>query len=424
MRRPKRLRRAALVVTAALSALVLAACTSVSAGSGLPDQQPGGLGADVEKRLDTALTDAMTKAGASAGIAGVWAPWAGSWTAASGTTTLKGATPVTAGMTFRAGQLTMPMSCTVLLSLVDDGVVKLDDPVSQWLPGLVGVTGVTLRELCQNTSGIGDYTGQLRSRILNNPARSWPPLELASDGIATARTGNPGEKYTPSQTNGILLGMALQNATGTSWQQLYKQRIFDPLGMDATVLPDAATLTPPGRHPVGYAAAPDASGTTVCNPMRDVTRLSPTVGWTAAGVVSNLDDLRAFSQALATGSLLSSASADAQAQAVPAGASWQRYGLGMQLVGPLRGAAGDTPGYLSAMYTDPNSGLTIVVALNNSTAGAGFAQALAERLASIASKVPADRAGAKVVGALPWSEQQAVDAMTKAAACPLPEPKK
>lgn len=424
MRRPKRLHRAALAATAALVALALAACTSVNAGAGLPQQQPGGLGTEVEKRLDSALTEAMTKAGASAGIAGVWAPWAGSWTAATGTTALKGGTPVTTAMTFRAGQLTMPMSCTVLLSLVDDGKVKLDDPVTEWLPGLVGVTGVTLRELCQNTSGIGDYAGQLRTQFLTNPTRSWPPLELASDGIATARTGNPGEKYTPSQTNGILLGMALQNATGTSWQQLYKERIFDRLGMDATVLPDATVLTPPGPHPVGYAALPDATGKTVCEPMHDLTRLSPTVGWTSGGVVSTLDDLRTFSQALASGSLVSERSADAQAQGVPAGASWQRYGLGMQLLGPLRGASGAIPGYLSAMYTDPASGLTIVVALNNSTAGAGFAQALAERLASIVSKVPADTKGAKVVSALPWSEQQAVDTMTKAAACPLPAPKK
>jgi D-alanyl-D-alanine carboxypeptidase len=60
----------------------------------------------------------------------------------------------------------------------------------------------------------------------------------------------------------------------------------------------------------------------------------------------------------------------------------------------------------------------VVVALNNSTPGAGFAQALAQRLASIASKLPADQKGAKVVASLPWSEQQTVEAMTKAAPCP------
>jgi D-alanyl-D-alanine carboxypeptidase len=58
------------------------------------------------------------------------------------------------------------------------------------------------------------------------------------------------------------------------------------------------------------------------------------------------------------------------------------------------------------------------VALNDSTPGAGFAQALAERLASIASKVPAVQKGAKVVASLPWSEDQATAAMKAAAPCP------
>jgi D-alanyl-D-alanine carboxypeptidase len=100
------------------------------------------------------------------------------------------------------------------------------------------------------------------------------------------------------------------------------------------------------------------------------------------------------------------------------GQSWESYGLGMQMLGPLRGSSGAVPGYLSAMYADPASGLTIVVALNNSTPGPGFAQLLAQRLASIVSKTPAKEKGAKVVASLPWSEQQAVDGMTKSAPCP------
>ncbi|WP_431198066.1 hypothetical protein [Leifsonia xyli] len=100
------------------------------------------------------------------------------------------------------------------------------------------------------------------------------------------------------------------------------------------------------------------------------------------------------------------------------GESWQRYGLGVQLLGPLRGSSGAVPGYLSAVFSDPKSGLTVVVALNNSTPGAPFAQSLAQRLASIASKLPPKQKGLKAVASLPWSEQQTVDAMKKTAPCP------
>ncbi|MFF2050919.1 serine hydrolase domain-containing protein [Leifsonia sp. NPDC058194] len=421
MRGANRIGRAVAAAAAGLLLLAVTGCTS-SAATDLPTQRPGRFSADVQKRLDGALADAMKLADASAGFAGVWAPWAGSWTSATGTTTRGGSTPVTEKMSFRIGQNTVPMTCTVLLDLVDEGTMDLDDPLTKWVPGLVGVEGVTLRELCQQTSGLGDYSAQLSSRMLMNPTRQWPPLELASEGIAAPRAGKPGEKYSPARTNAVLVGMAVRNAAGSDWADLYQKHIFGPLAMEASSFPTDAALLVPGAHPAGYAAGVDGLGTLVCEPMRDVSRLSPSMGWTSGGVVSNLGDLKSFSQALAAGSLLDEKTADAQMQGVTSGASWQKQGLGVQLLGPLRGSSGAIPGYLSAMYTDPSSGLTVVVALNNSTPGAGFAQALAQRFASIASKLPAAQKGAKVVAALPWSEEQTVDAMTKSAPCPAKQP--
>jgi D-alanyl-D-alanine carboxypeptidase len=418
MRRHSKFGRIALAAVAGLVTLTLAGCTAAAGNADLPSQRPGGFGHDVEKHLSAAVTDAMTLADASAGFAGVWAPWAGSWTTATGTTTRGGSTPVTEDMTFRIGQTTTAMTCEVFLRLVDEGKVGLDDPLTKWVPGLVGVEGVTLRELCQDTSGIGDYTAALSGKFVMNPTRQWPPLELASDGIAMQRYGKPGEKYGRSATNAVLVGMALQNATDRSWHDLYKQYLFDELGMSASVLPESSQFAVPGPHPAGYSAGVDGAGAVVCEPMRDVSALSPSQGWTSGGVVSNLADLKSFGQALAAGSLLKDKTAEAQLDAVVNGQSWQRYGLGVQLLGPLRGGSGAIPGYLSAVFSDPSSGLTVVVALNNSTPGAGFAQALAQRLASIASKLPAEQKGAKVVAALPWSEQQTVEAMTKAAPCP------
>jgi len=415
----RRARRITAVALASVLALVLAACTpNAGASSTLPKQVAGGFSSEVTGKLKTAVTDAMKQAGASGAMVGVWAPWAGSWTDGIGTTTLKGSKPVTAGMTFRIAQNTMPMTCTVLLGLVDDGTVELDDPLTKWLPGLVGVDGVTLRELCQNTSGIGDFQGQLNHIFLNNPTRQWPALELASDGLATQPFGKPGEKLGVSMTNFVLLGMALENASGKSWQDLYSHYIFDKLGMTSSSFPGPSQLTVPGPHPAGYSVGIDPAGAVVCEPMRDVTQLSPSMGWTASGVVSNVPDLKSYVQALASGSLVSEKSAKAQATGIPNGSDWQKYGLGVQILGPLRGSAGAMPGYMSAMYSDPSSGLTIVVALNNSTPGPAFAQYLAQRLASIVSKVPAKVKGAKVVAGLPWSEAQMTEAIGKTVPCP------
>ncbi|MFF1876476.1 serine hydrolase domain-containing protein [Leifsonia sp. NPDC058230] len=420
MRRPASgTRRITVVALASIVAILLAACTPYgSSGPQLPTQVQGGFTSEVQTKLDAAMTDAMKLSGASGAVVGVWAPWAGSWVSGLGRTTAKGSVPVSADMTFRIAENTMPMTCTVLLALVDEGKVKLDDQVSKYLPGFVGVDGVTLRELCQNTSGIGDYVGSLNTQFVNNPTRQWPELELVSDGIAAAPFGRPGEKFGLSATNFVLLGMALENATGSGWQDLYQKYIFGRLGMTSSSLPSSGVLDVPGKHPAGYATALDAAGAPVCGTVIDVSSLSPSMGATAFGAVSNVSDLKAFVESLATGSLLSEKSAKAQTSGVSIGASWQRYGLGVTMLGPLRGSVGAIPGYLSAMFSDPSSGLTVVVALNNSTSGEPFIQALTQRLVSIVAKAPAEQSGAKVVTGLPWSEEQAVAALQANTVCP------
>ena len=422
-------KRATAVALASLVVLVLSACTPYAdATARLPQQVQGAFPSAIEGRLETAVTNAMKLAGASGALVGVWAPWSGSYVDGLGTTAITGSRPVTADMHFRIATNTTSMTCSVLLSLVDEGKVKLDDPVSLYLPRMIGVGGVTLRELCQNTSGLGDFAPQLRSSFVANPVRQWPTMELLSDGIATKPAGSPGQVYYPSQAGMVLLGMALQSATGMSWADMYRHYIFDRLGMSHSSFPDAGQLSMPTPHPLGYATSLDAAGGLQCGTTFDETSLSPSMGWTASGAISTITDLKTFVQALASGSLVSAAAARAQDTGVPLGGtapSWQSYGLGMLKLGPLRGNTGEIPGFISAMFADPESGLTVVVALNNSSARAVFAQDLAQQLASIASKAPS-KSGKQAGIALPWSEAQAVAAMKTDAVCQpaAPAPKK
>jgi len=84
----------------------------------------------------------------------------------------------------------------------------------------------------------------------------------------------------------------------------------------------------------------------------------------------------------------------------------------------MRGTAGETAGALTAAFTDPESGLTVVVALNNSTPGAEFVRETAFALASLASKAnPADGRERPLVE-LPWSADQATAKMQELAICP------
>jgi len=412
---------ASLVVAATL---LVSGCTAAPpAASSGPHQTSGSLPTAVEKQLNDTVTNAMKLSGASGAIVGVWAPWSGSWTAALGSTAKHGGDPMTTDMHFRIGDITRTMTCTVLLELADEGTVKLDDRASEYLPDLPGIDGITLRQLCQNTSGIGDYTATLKPQFVNNPTRQWPQLELVSDGLAEPRTGKPGEVFADSSAGYVLLGMALQRATGQSWPSLYKKYVFGRLGMTETSYPESNPMSFPTPHPDGYATALGDDGAPQCGTITDVTDLSASMAWTEGGVISTLGDLKQYAQALAKGTLVSAASSKAQWKTTPIGgnaATWRRYGLGVETFGPLGGHGGSIPGFITSILSDPKTGLTVVVMLNNSTSGAQFAQTLGRQLASIASKARGKKAAPLI--ALPWSDQQAADNLKAVTVCPPPPP--
>jgi len=190
-----------------------------------------------------------------------------------------------------------------LLALVDNGTVGLDDPASTYLPQMTGIGDVTLRQLCQNTSGIGDYSSELASQFVNNPLRQWATLELVTDGMGVAAPGSNAGVFSYSNAGIILLGMALQSASGQSWSQLYQKYVFDRVGMTNTSFPGPTQTTIVGTHPHGYATELTEAGALTCGTVDDVTDLSPSMAGTAGGVISSLPDLKAYSQALAAGAL-------------------------------------------------------------------------------------------------------------------------
>lgn len=419
-------RRRGVLAVVIVGALALAGCTGgvVDPISAL-DPVDAAFDDQLAGQLQAVLDEAVALSGSSGGIAGAWSPWSGEWTGVTGSADF-GETPmpVTVDTPFHLSTLTTEITCTVLLRLVDEGQVGLDDEVAEivdWVPGL---DGVTLGQLCQHTSGIADYFPGLRSHFVANPERIWPPNELLSSGLALPRTGPPGEQWAHSRTGVLLLAMALERRTGRSWSQLADQYVFGPLGLDRTSLP-SPTDTELEQGLGAYSAAVAPNGAVDCAVLRDDTAQSSSMGWAAAGAVSDLDDVRRLSAAFATGALLDEGTARKQWNAIPLGGdapAWQSWGLGGAQYGPMRGLAGESAGALTAAFTDPKSGLTVVVALNNSTSGADFAREAAFALASIASKAPATAGHEQPLVELPWSLEQATTNMRALAKCPIVAP--
>lgn len=392
----------------------------------LPPQIETPFADSVNEQLEAAVTNAMTSSGASGAIAGVWAPWSGAWVAGLGTQYPGSGDAVTPTMSFRIAQLTRPMTCDVLYSVAAEGAVRLDDPVTMYVSGVADLTDVTLEELCDGTSGIGSYSSQLSGLWATNPTRVWNPRELASFGLGQRRDTEPGQAYRESDAGYVLLGLALERATGLSAAELLDRYVAAPLGLANTRLPKGAAAAPStGSGPLTGLLSPAVGGGKIdCVTPTDITELSASIGFTDSGVVSTIDDVRRYVQALAAGLTTPEGSADERfddAKPQYAGApSWFTTAGGARLPGSLIGQAGVVPGYSTAAYSDPATGLTVAVVLNNSATGSNIAYSVALELAAIASKAPAVSGETAPEAGLPWTAEDYHAGIAAGAACAPP----
>lgn len=410
----------------ALTATVSACSSTPSVEIRTPAQEAGDLPADTQAQLDAAVAEAMAATGASGAIVGVWVPWSGQWVAGLGTQTPGSDDVVDADMVFRAGPVTRAMTCDVLFALDERGILSVDDPVSAWVSGAAGLHQATLGQLCDSTSGVGSYRPLVWDKFIQTPRRVWSPLELAAYGMGQESSVPPGRVVTDSDAGYLLLGQALEAASGESLADLIAEYVTEPLGLDATVLPDSAPTTPAGNGRAtslrGTHALPGDDGVLQCAEPRDITVLSASAGGADAGIVSSISDLGRYAQAVATGALGGKGATrlDGALPAFPDAPGWFTYGGGVYQVGSLVGQHGSMPGYTTAAYADPQTGLTVAVVLNSSTAASDTAGVLAWELASIASKAPAAAGREAPAAGLPWTAQQQHEAVLARAVCPVP----
>ena len=292
-----------------------------------------------------------TAAGAPGAVVGVWVPGHGTWVRAQGVGDVGTGAPITTADTVRIASITKTFTATVVLQLVDEGKLRLDDVLEPHVPGLPNGARITVRQLLGMTSGVFN--------ILEDPAflaayEADPLLPFTpQEAIAIARTHPaafaPGERFHYSETNYLLLGLIVERLTGRSAGEAIEQRI------------------------VRYSPGPNGG------PLRDLTRTNPGVSWTAGAMVSNLDDLRVWVKALATGALLSPSTQQERLRmtAIPGGEPVDaRYGLGIfSLVGFL-GHNGAIAGYSTVAVYLPEEDATIVVLVNTSTLEGGATDAI------------------------------------------------
>ncbi|MGK2868441.1 MAG: serine hydrolase domain-containing protein [Mycobacterium sp.] len=159
--------------------------------------------------------------------------------------------PATPDMHFRNGAVAISYVSTLLLTLVDEHKIRLDDKLSTWLPEIPHADRVTLGQLAQMTSGYVDYVignTAMNDALYADPFRRWTTHELLSFAVNQPLLYEPGTNWSYAHTNYVLLGLALEKATGKGMAALLSEKVLRPLGLTSTASWDTAQIPAPVLH--------------------------------------------------------------------------------------------------------------------------------------------------------------------------------
>lgn len=193
--------------------------------------------------------------------------------------------PVTPETLFQIGSITKPFTAAALLTLADEGKLKLDAPIWNYVKNLSPKIGqVSLHHLLSHTAGIKDepdeYGGQDES-MLASYLRSWTDDYVLFDA---------GEVFSYSNSGFALVGLTAQEVLGKPYVDLMSERVFQPLGMARTTFRPTVAMTYPLA--VGHKARPGETPTVV-RPLPHDARLYP-----AGTMYSNANEMARFVVAL------------------------------------------------------------------------------------------------------------------------------
>jgi CubicO group peptidase (beta-lactamase class C family) len=261
------------------------------------------------------------------------------------------ATPST---NYRLASVTKQFTAAAILLLAEQGRLDLDDPAGRWLPSLPTLAArVTLRQLLTHSAGLVDYED-----LIDEPAprqlRDADVLELLKQ--ENRHLFEPGTGYRYSNSGYALLALVVERASGLSFPDFLRQRIFEPLGMRQTLAFVAEGPAVPERA-YGYTLE-DGSWR-----RDDQSSTSAVLG--DGGIYSSIDDLARWDAALYDDRLLSGPSRRlAFSPQVSTDDPEVRYGFGWRITGDTLWHSGETVGFRNVIIRQPSRRLTVVLLSN------------------------------------------------------------
>jgi D-alanyl-D-alanine carboxypeptidase len=296
-------------------------------------------------------------------------------------------------MQYSIGSVSKQFTAAMVLFLVQDGKLKLDDPVAKYLPDLTRANDVTIRQVLSMTSGYQDFWPE--DYVMTSMMKPANPQQILDIWGKKPLDFEPGTQWQYSNTNYVIAGRIVEIVGGKPLIEQLQERIFRPLNMTGVFNSDASRL--PSNDPTGYYRH-------ALGPLRPAPQEG--AGWMfAAGELAMpASDLALWNISMMNRTLLSSSTYDTMFTEIKLkDGSGSHYGLGV-FVEERNGHrtiehSGEVSGFVSENIVYPTEKASITVLTNEDASSA--ASALARKIAPLVL--------------LANSEANADDANTKAA---------
>jgi CubicO group peptidase (beta-lactamase class C family) len=283
--------------------------------------------------------------------------------------------PATEKTVYEIGSISKQFTANAVLLLVEEGKVRLDDPLSMYLVKTPPAwSAITVRHILTHTAGLPDFdTGDIGFSY----RREYTADEFVALLGRQPLDFPPGERW--KYTNGFpLLGMVVERASGMPYTEFVRSRIFAPLGMESARFKTATDVVP--HRADGYLLE-DAA-------YRLGETLRPAVIAPNGGIMMNVVDFAKWDIAIAQGRLLRPESLKEMTTAVRLkDGRTVSHGLGWfmdSFNGHRFGAHWGTTvaGYSAAIRRYVDDGVSVIVLANLEDGGAGV-DAMSKRIADL-----------------------------------------
>ena len=294
------------------------------------------------------------------------------WVGASGLADVHTREPVRAETLFQVGSITKTFLAALVLKLAEDGVLGVDDRLSNWVPTFPDSRRITLRQLLNHTAGTADFVGDgrfLAAQRRRGVGAAWRPQQVVR--YVPEPLAKPGERWHYSNTNYLLLGLAIEAATDSTVGRELHRRLLPRATFDRIVF--QGEERPRGAVAIGYHqldSDPELESTPN-NPLVPSTS-EATTAWASGNLLASAGDLARAGDGLFRGELLSARSQREMTDWVKA-LEPPEYGLGLardELAGEqVWGHSGDILGFHADLWHLPKSRVTVAALINYQAGG-------------------------------------------------------